>query len=272
MRHTVATLALVLALALAGCASGGGSGTASPTTDSPTGTATDGTGATPTPAPIADEHPYVTDGSLDTKALVTAHIQRLRAVESYTLGYNLTAEYASNGSSSAALTRADRVDLADERATLLIRQRGSDGDVSESGQYRNASHACSIQQGELACNEAPFDEQRVVALAVETTSLETVAGPAFEPAGTVTRDGQPLYRYTASAFRDDLSESVASELGANPVLNESTLLVHPSGRVVEYRLTYLTGSGDRRQRATAVYTTRDVNATSVPDGAAFVSG
>lgn len=266
MRRPFATLALVLALVLAGC-SGGGSGTASPTTDPSDGPATNGVGATPTPVPLGDEHPYLTDGSLDARALLTAHIQRLRSVESYTLGNNVTAAYAANGSESGSLTRIDRVDLADERASLLIRRQGPDGETTESGQYRNATHACVIQQGEATCNEASFDDQRIVALAIETTSLETVAGPAFEPDGTVTRDGQGLYRYTASALREDLPENTASELGTNPVLSDATLLVHPSGRVFEYRITYMTGSDDQRQQATYVYTTRDVNATSVPDAA-----
>jgi hypothetical protein len=271
MRRTLATFALALALVLAGCPAGE-SGTVSTTDDSPDGTATDGVGATQTPVPLADEHPYVADGSLDVSGLLTAHIQRLRSVESYTLGYNLTAAFAANGSDSGSLTRVDNVDLADERAVFLVRQRGSDGEASESGQYRNATHACSIQQGELACNEAAFDEQRVVALAVETTSLETLGAPDFEADGTVTRDGQGLYRYTATTLREDLPEQTATELGTNPALSEATLFVHPSGRIVEYEITYTTGSGDQRQRATFVYTTRDVNATSVPDAETLVSG
>lgn len=272
MRRTLATLALAVALVLAGCPGGGESGTAAPTTDSPDGPATNGVGATPTPVPLADDHPYVTADTLDMRALVRAHLQRLRALESYMLDNNVTAEYAANGSAAGSATRLDRVDLADQRAAVMARQRSPEGTLlRETGTYRNATHACTLREGSLTCRETAFDKPRVVGMALETTALETVYGPAFEPNGTITRDGQGLYRYTATALREDFPAGTAGELGTNPVLSEATLLVHPSGRIVEYEITYTTGSDDQRQRGTYVYTTRNVNATRVPDAGGFVS-
>jgi len=272
MRRTFATLALVFALVFAGCSGSGGSGTPSQTTDSPDSPDATVEGSTGTPVSLADEHPYRTAGSVNATAMTVAHLQHLQTLDSYTLGNNVTVEYAANGSVAESVTRVDRVDFEDEELARLIRQRGADGEVRRrTVQYRNATHDCSVLNGSLSCGEGEFRERRVISTAIETTTLETVLAPAFEPDGTVTRSGQGLYRYTATTLRDNLTERTRAQLGTNPDLSEATVLVHPSGRVVEYEITYTSGSDGQRRRGTFIYTTGAVNATSVPSASSLVS-
>jgi hypothetical protein len=97
---------------------------------------------------------------------------------------------------------------------------------------------------------------------METTSLETIGAPDFRADGIAERAGQSLYRYSASAFRTSLDSNTESELyGTNPTLVESTLLVHPNGRIVEYSLTYRTG-GESPQELDLTYVTAAINETT----------
>lgn len=270
---------LVLALLLAGCLGGGGETAEATPVESEVPAADTATPAAGTATPDGDrevvpldgDHPHVENGTVNASALVLGHLQRLSAVESYTLGNNGTFEYAANGTAIGTTTRVDHVDLADERLSRVTRRQAAGEVQRRTVQYGNATHQCTVRRGSLTCDERAFQPGRVIAMAIETTGLETVFGPAFEPDGTVTRDGQGLYRYRATTLRENLSESTVSELGSNATLSAATLLVHPSGRIVEYESTRTAGRGDARSQTTVVYTTRDVNATSVPDAATVVT-
>lgn len=244
--------------------------------DRTTGDASDGAGETATnPATateplrtVADDHPYVADGTLDVRALVVAHTDALGRAGSLALTNNGTVRYAANGSLSARITDVRRFDFDARRLSILRRSAAPDGEtLGESGQFANATTTCTLFEGEVQCAAGGFDRRQALGLTMETTSLETVAGPAFAPNGTVERDGRSLYRYTATSLRPSLGESVRSELGPNPSLRRATLLVAPGGRIVEYRFTLERddGSGETAERVVLqrTYRTSAVNATTV---------
>lgn len=267
MRPGVGLLALALAVALAGCA--GGQGT---TTDTPTPSATVSPTPTPTPATAAAGHPYVAADGLDARGLVRDHVTALREAGSYTVTNNGTATFVGNGTGAGRVRATNRVNLTAERQHLVFRSEGVDGAQTKRHQYANASTTCSVTGGEVTCQDGGFSERRAVGLVVETTALETVAGPAFEVDGTVERDGRTLYRYRATSFREPLPDGVVSEIGQAPVLDSATLLVSPPGIIVEYRITFERGTGDARQERSWVYRIRGVGSTTVEPPAALASG
>jgi len=229
-------------------------------TVTPAGTADAGSVQT-----VADEHPYVTDGRLDARALARVHLEVLGGAESFTLTNNGTVTYASNGTAATRITDVRRFGLASERLLIERRSATPDGTVQgESSRFDNGTATCTRYAGEAGCSEGGFDRRRAVGLAMETTSLETLAGPAFAPDGTVERDGRALYRYSATSLRSDLGESTRSELGPNASLESATLLVAPDGRIVEYRFAIERDDGDGdRLILERTYRTRGVNATTV---------
>lgn len=247
--------------------------TASPDDGTPdgTGTAAPDTGATAaaTAAPDvrtrSDEHPYVSGGSLDVSALLRTHLEALGRAESFRLTNNGTARYVSNGTQVARFTDVRRFGLSARRASILRRSTATDGTVQGlSARFVNASATCTRTGDEARCGQGGFERQRALGLTVETTSLETLAGPAFAPNGTVERDGRSLYRYTATELRSSLDEDTRAELGPDPSLRSSTLLVAPDGRVVEYRFAVERGDGEgTRVLLERTYRTRAVNATTV---------
>jgi|GEM_PF-2527990 len=214
---------------------------------------------------VADEHPYVTDGRLDARALARAHLEALGGAESFTLTNNGTVTYASNGTVATRITDVRRFGLASERLLIERRSATPDGTVQgRSSRFDNGTTTCTRYAGEAGCSEGGFDRRRAVGLAMETTSLETLAGPAFAPDGTVERDGRTLYRYSATSLRSDLGESTQSELGPNASLESATLLVAPDGRIVEYRFALeRDGGAGTRVGLDRTYRTRAVDATSV---------
>ena len=272
MRRLLA--AVCLAVVLAGCAGGG------PATDATAGTATDrqvtgGTDApagtqTPTPrATLTDEHPYVEGDRVNATAMLLSHFRVLERAESFTVANNLTAAWAANGTSLGRQVVVNRADIAAERWRLTRRSFGPDGTSRiDETRYANATRSCLVGS-ETACRDGGFDRRRVLGLTVETTALESLRGPDFRPAGTVTRDGQALYRYTAETFRDPLPEAAASDLGREPALENATVLVAPDGQVALYRVTYTVATDGGRQRGTLTYTTRALNATTVSPPAAL---
>jgi hypothetical protein len=213
---------------------------------------------------VAGTHPYLTDGSLDVGALVSAHIDVLAGSSSFTLTDNGSFSYVSNGSLAGTITSVRRVDLADERRRLLLRSSSPDGTVQTmSARFDNATATCTYFGDSAECAAGGFDRQRALSEIIEVTSLETVGGPVFSPDGTVTRDGRELYRYSASEFRSPLPESVAGELGPSPSLRNATLLVAPSGRIVAYHLVYEQGEGDARIVVERTYRTSALGETTV---------
>lgn len=261
-------VAVCLAVLLVGCAGGG------PATDAPAGTATDGQVAggtdapagtqTPTPrATLADTHPYVEGNRVNATAMLLAHLRALERAESYTVANNLTAAWAANGTSLGRQAVVNRADVAAERWRLTRRSVAPDGTTRvDETRYENATRRCLVGN-EVRCRDGGFDPRRALGLTVETTALENLRAPAFQPAGTVTRDGQRRYRYTASSLRNPIPEAAASDLGREPALANATVLVAPDGTIALYRITYTVATDGGRQRATLTYTTRGVNATTV---------
>jgi hypothetical protein len=299
MRHPYAAVAVVLVAVLVGGCTGtpfgqtgssdGGAGTVGADTPSGTdgaaavggegddGTASsegvdttvagseDSTTDTGSVRTLTGEHPYVTDDRLDARALVRSHLDALGRSDSFTLTNNATVRYVSNDSVATRIRDIRRVGLASER--LLIERFAASPDGTrqgESGQFANGTTTCNWYGDRRSCSDSGFDRQEALGLAVETTGLETVAGPAFAPDGTVERGGQTLYRYSATSLRPDVGESVRSELGPNATLRDATLLVAPSGRIVEYRFAVERGNGSgTRVLLERTYRTRAVNATTV---------
>lgn len=251
--------------AAAGVEDGGGTASDAESDATETASGDGGTDAEPVRT-LSGEHPYVADGRIDVRALVRAHLEALRRADSFTLTNNATVRYASNDSVATRITDVRRVGLANER--LLVERSAAtlDGTVQgESGRYDNRTTTCNWDGDEPDCTEGGFDRRQALGFTVETTGLETVAGPAFTPDGTVERDGRMLYRYSATSLRGDLDESTRSELGPNATLADATLLVAPDGRIVEYRFAVERGDGNgNRVVLERTYRTRTVNATAVP--------
>jgi hypothetical protein len=263
----VFVVALTVPLVLAGCI--GSDGTAS---DTPQPEA--GAGETPATTPTGDsgsgqaseldEHPAVSDGTLNVSQLVRGHIDALSQSDSFTILNNRTATYANNGTSQGRSVMTNRVDLANQRQYVERRSVDGDGQVrAVEARYGNATTTC-LNSGEgFQCQETGVETREMLGLAIETTSLETVAAPAFSPDGTVERNGQSLYRYSASSFHSPLESNTESELyGEDPSLVTATLLVHPDGRIVSYTLTYRTG-GETPQTLELVYRTDGIDDTTV---------
>jgi len=256
MGRKLVVLVLAGALLLAGCV--GGSGDAS---ESPDATET----ATPTPPEAtAGEHPAVTESTVDVSTFVRGHLTVLSGLKSFTVLDNRTVTYVENGSVVVRAVQVNKVDMANQRQRVEQRQLAPDVDIpDELILFRNATASCQLRSGEYECGDGGVSTQRLIASTIETTSLETFGAPEFSPDGIVDRDGQSLYRYSASAFRTSMDSTTREELfGADPSLVEATLLVHPSGRIVEYSLTYRTG-GEAPQELDLAYTTTAVNVTSV---------
>lgn len=232
------------------------------------GTETPGTEDPGTDAPVrtlAGDHPYVDGDSLDASSLVADHLAALRRADSFTLSNNGSARWAANDTLAVRYVDRRLFDLASQRYSIVRRAIEPGGTVaSMSGRYANASAVCTSFADDVQCGDGGFDGQQALGLTVETTGLETIAGPAFSPDGTVERDGQSLYRYSATELRSSLDESTASELGSNASLDRTTLLVAPDGRIVEYHFVLERDGGDgARVLLERTYSTRAVNATSV---------
>lgn len=275
MNTKLGVFVLAVVVLLAGCSGGNGTATEIPDgTETVTPKLTDRTEtATPTPVPtdepstpqtaIAGEHPAVTDGTLDISSLVREHLTVLQGAGSFTLLNNRTITYVENGSVSGRTVLVNKADIANQRQRLVKRVFTPDGDIqNELISFRNATTTCTLRSGEAECSDGGVSIQRIIASTMETTSLETVGAPYFRPDGIAEREGQSLYRYSATAFRTSMDSNTMSELyGADPTLMEAILLVHPSGRIVEYSLTYRTG-GDAPQELDITYVTTAINATT----------
>jgi hypothetical protein len=290
MTTELRVLALALVLLVAGCSGGNGAATqpaadttspdatTEPTPDGSTATATPGPTdppttttqpATTTPEPttqvaVPGEHPAVTDGTLDASTLVGDHIAALRDANSLTVVNDRTGTYVANGTTRFTSTLTNELDLANTRQHLTYRVYDGDDTLQrELVRHSNATTTCTRRDDEYDCTDTGTDTRRLLASTMETTSLETFAAPAFQPDGIVERDGQTLYRYTATSFHADLDQDTRDELfGPDPSLHNATLLVHPGGHIVEYTLTYTTGT-DPDQRLTLTYRITSIDTTTV---------
>lgn len=245
--------------------SGGTPAAASTMTESETASITPAASGDGTPRHATGDHPFVEPGTLDSRALVRAHLDALSRSDSFLLTNNGTIRYAANGSLVRRIVSIRAVDLADERRSVLLQSIGPDGVVSGgSERFENATTTCTRFDGDVGCQAPGFDRRRAMGDVVEVTSLETVGGPAFEPNGTVRQNKRDLYRYTATSFRSSLSERTRSELGPNASLDRATLLVAANGRIVEYRIVYERDQSTApRVRIDRTYRTLAVNATTV---------
>ncbi|MFB6074601.1 MAG: hypothetical protein ABEJ89_06280 [Haloarculaceae archaeon] len=199
---------------------------------------------------------------MSAAALLEGHRRVLRDADSFTVTNNGTNRYAGNGSVARRLESVREFDLADGRWYVSQHAVSPDGTVTGgSERFVNGSSACSRFDGEVRCSEGQASRQRAIGLSVEATSLETIGGPAFEPAGTVRQNGSQFYRYTADELRADVPEGAARELGENATLRSATLLVTPGGRIAEYRVTYGPDAGPVRGVIERVYRTTAVNDT-----------
>jgi hypothetical protein len=253
MDRKLVILALAGALLLAGC-SGGSGGTPE---------ASDGTGTAAPMEATAGEHPAVTDGRLDVSIILQDHLTVLRGAESFTILNNRTATYVENGSVSGRSVLINKADIANQRQRLESRSFTPDGDIqTELVRFGNATTTCTLRSGESDCSDGGISTRRIMGSTVETTSLETLGAPEFRPDGIADREGQSVYRYSASAFRTSMGSETSAELyGTDPTLVKATLLVHPNGHIVEYSLTYQTG-GDTPQELDLTYVTTAINATT----------
>lgn len=281
MAQKIQVLCVAFLLLVAGCASTGGDGAGSPTdggvdqtdaTVSPSPGA--GTGAqnapgtsrpTATAAPtLADDHPYVGNGSLAVARLMRDHVDALRRTVSFTLTNNGTIRHAANRTLRARITDVRRFDLEGQRLAIRRSSVDADGDrMGVSGRFVNETTTCTVLSSDGDCDDDGFDRRRALGHTVETTSLETLAAPEFRAKGTVRKDGRLCYRYTAGEFRPSLSEDLRSELGPNPSLVNATLLVAPDGRIVSYRIAYERDAEGGRALMDRTYRTGAVNATTV---------
>lgn len=280
MKKKLIVLALAVTLLLAGCI--GSDGTTSETPqpeagagETPATTPTEaGDGETPAAtdegdsgsgqASELDEHPAISDGTLNVSQLVRGHIDALSQSDSFTILNNRTGTYANNGTVQGRTVMTNRVDLANQRQYVERRSVEDDGQARVvEARYGNATTTCLSRGEGFQCRETGVETRQMLGLAIETTSLETVAAPDFSPDGTVERNGQSLYRYSASSFRSQMDSNTESELyGESPTLQSATLLVHPDGRIVSYTLTYQTG-GDTPQTLELVYRTGEIDETTV---------
>mgnify|MGYP000515993898 CR=1 FL=1 len=259
-----AALMMTVVLLLAGCSGGNGGATGTPAGTETVTQTPESTGELATPqTAIAGEHPAVTNGTLEISNLVQEHLNFLRGVESFTVLNNRTFSYVENGSVSGRSVLINKGDITNQRQRLEIRAFTRDGDIErELIRYSNATTTCMLRDSESQCSSGGVSTREIIGSTMETTSLETVGAPAFRPDGITNREGQSLYRYSASEFRASLDSNTESELyGANPTLVEATLLVHPTGRIVEYSLTYQTGS-ETPQELELTYVTEAINATT----------
>jgi hypothetical protein len=265
MDTKLGALALVVVLLLAGC-----SGVNEAATDSPDGTET----VTPTPeltdevtptqTAITGQHPAITDGTFDVSTLVRGHLTALRGAESFTLLNNRTVTFVENGSVFGRGVLINKADVANQRLRLESRFFTPDGDIqNEQIRFSNATTTCTLRSGEYECSDDGVSTERIIGFTMETTSLETIGAPDFKSDGIAEREGQSLYRYSASAFRTSMDSNTEGELyGPDPTLEEATLLVDPNGRIVEYSLTYRTG-GENPQELTLTYVTTAINTTTL---------
>jgi len=278
MKMERGVLVLAVVLLVAGCTGGNGpttqtapgtttststhEQTAGPTTTTDPATST--AGPTTTREAIPGEHPAVTDGTVDSSTLLGDHLATLRDADSLTVLNNRTGTYVANGTTAFRSSLTNKIDLANTRQHLTVRVYDDDGDLDRHRvQVSNATTTCTGHDETLDCTDTGVDTRRLLGSTVETTSLETLAAPAFTPAGIVEHDGHTLYRYTATEFRTDIDSNTQDELfGDDPTLVDATLLVHPSGRIVQYTITYTTG-GDTDQRLALTYRTTAINTTTV---------
>jgi hypothetical protein len=227
-------LALVLVVLLAGCAgfsgSGGSNGSDGAAADA--GSASTGAGS------LEGPHPHTDGDLLDPRALTSEHLETIRDEAAFVVTDTTTVQSVEDDSVQVRAITEKHVDLDAERLLVEQRRENQDG-TTELGQalYQNATTTCSRFSGSTDCREDGFDSDRAVARAVEVTSLETVAAPAFSPDGTTTVDGQAVYRFSADTLREDPPEQALSELGRNPTLEAATLFVSPEGYVVRYDVT-----------------------------------
>jgi hypothetical protein len=257
---------LAVVVVLAGCTGGGGPATASPP-QAESGTGESPASATDTPAPdptLAGGHPAANDGTVNVTRLLGDHLRVLSRSDSFTVGFTRTATYVANGSLRTRGEVVNRASLAAERLRIERRSVRGDGRVEfDEIRYANATTSCLVSGNGVQCGDGGVDPRRIVGLTVETTPLETLAAPAYAADGVVQRNGQSLYRYSASSFRSPLPSGTERELfGEDPSLVDSTLLVHPSGRIVTYTLTYRI-TAETPQELALAYSTSDVNATTV---------
>lgn len=235
MRRSRLVVALVVVVLLAGCAglSGGDGSNATTEADaSANGNSADGSSTS-----LEGPHPHTEDDRLDPRTLTAEYLGTLQDVEAFVVT-DTTAIRSDDGSVRARLITEKHVDLGAERVLVEQRRENADG-TTEPGQavYRNATTACSRSTGSTGCRESDFDREQAIGRAVEITSLETVAAPAFSPDGTATVDGEAVYRFSASSLRENPPEQSLSELGRNPTLESATLFVSPEGIVVRYDVT-----------------------------------
>lgn len=260
MRRRRLVLALVLVVLLAGCAGlsgdGGSNGSGGPAAD--TGSASTEGGS------LEGPHPHTEGDRLDPRALTSEHLGTLRDEAAFVVTDTTSVGSTENGSVQFRLITDKHVDLAAEQ--LLVEQRReSDDGTSELGQalYQNATTTCSRTSGSTDCRENDFDSGRALGRAIEITSLETVAAPAFSPDGTTTVDGQAVYRFSASSLRENPPEQALTELGQNPELESATLFVSPEGYVVRYDVTAVVDDGSGRVTVERSYRVELVESGSV---------
>ena len=284
MNRPLAAVILAVVLVLAGC-TGGGESPSGTTPETQTGAgdlnatgapdptetaATDTPEPTDTPAQAAPGgHPASRDGALNASRLGRDHMLVISRADSFTVVNNRTVTYLENGSVRSRSVVVNRGDLAATSHRIDRRSIGGDGGVRvEETRYENATTSCLVSPSGAECRDAGVGPREIVGLTMETTSLETLAAPDFSPDGIARRDGRSLYRYSATSFRASMPSGTAKELyGADPALETATLLVHPSGRIVSYALTYRLG-GETPQELNTTYVTSGIDATTVVPPAA----
>lgn len=241
---------LAVLLVLAGCAGGGdGTTTDTVTTTAPavgedaTETSTQETTASPTTTvkQLSGEHPYVEDGILNGSLLLGNHLQALVNSDSYTLKDSITGTNVNNGSVPVTDAVFLKVNGSQERSngTWLAYQSWRSPD-QPTDSYRNDTTHCIRQSETIECYERPFTFGTYRQFGRDMYFLGTVRKInrlQFEPDGIVTRDGQELFRYTATGFTSDLPETGYSEHLTDVTFVSATVLVTAEGYVYEFTVT-----------------------------------
>ena len=260
VNRTVAVTLLAVLTVSAGCS---GLSVVDGTSDGGSDVPVAGT-ATPGEPPLAEDHPYVTEGRLNASALRRAHHEWMERVDSLAVTNNRTSTYVENGSAISAHVTVGQFDLGDERLRMRDQLLASNGSVgTHLGWFNSETRDCTFADGESSCVEGGFDRGYAYDLATSGTTLGALSAPAFSPDGTTVRGGQRVYRYSATSFRSSVDDSALLPLGPDPRLRNATLLVAPGGRVVEYRVRlYGDGEGPEILRVHR-YGTSGVNETDV---------
>jgi len=218
---------------------------------------------------LSGDHPYVESGTLNGSALLVAHHRALVGSESYTVTDRTTGTDVDSGSVAVEDHLVLRVNRSQERSNgswLVAQSRRAPDQPSDT--YRNATAHCTHQSGTVECDERPFTTATYRQFGRDVLFLGTVRKlnrSTFEPDGTVIRDGQALYRYTATGLRSDRPAGGDGEYVTDAELVSATVLVTGAGYVYEFTETV---AGDRdgdsgRLRVERTHRVTGMNGTTV---------